>query len=308
MSQLPCGLNGALYFVEMSPDGGSGTFPLDKAGAKYGTGYCDAQCPHDLKFINGEANILDWMPNPHDKNSGSGRYGTCCTEMDIWEANSRATAYTAHPCTVKGQTRCGNGTDCNCGDGGARYQGVCDKDGCDFNSWRMGNQTFMGMGSGFTVDTTKIMTVVTQFITSNGQDDGDLTEIRRLYVQNGKVIPNSVATNLGQNFNSLSDGMCKTQKGVFGDPNDFANKGGMKSAGEAFERGMVLVMSLWDDHEVHMLWLDSQYPSGKSGPGVSRGPCATDSGDPDQVERDSPHSWVQYANIKFGTIGSTYPH
>ena len=30
----------------------------NEAGAKYGTGYCDAQCPHDIKFIDGEANSL----------------------------------------------------------------------------------------------------------------------------------------------------------------------------------------------------------------------------------------------------------
>ena len=27
------------------------------------TGYCDAQCPADLKFINGEANCMDWTGN-----------------------------------------------------------------------------------------------------------------------------------------------------------------------------------------------------------------------------------------------------
>ena len=32
------------------------------AGAEFGTGYCDAQCPHDIKFINGEANVIDWEP------------------------------------------------------------------------------------------------------------------------------------------------------------------------------------------------------------------------------------------------------
>ena len=46
-----------------------------QAGAKYGTGYCDAQCPHDLKFINGEANCEDWKPSSTDKNSGTGKYG-----------------------------------------------------------------------------------------------------------------------------------------------------------------------------------------------------------------------------------------
>ena len=49
MSQLPCGLNGALYFVEMQADGGLSEYPGNKAGAAYGTGYCDAQCPHDIK-------------------------------------------------------------------------------------------------------------------------------------------------------------------------------------------------------------------------------------------------------------------
>jgi len=45
MSTLPCGLNGALYFVEMSADGGLSEFSSNKAGSAYGTGYCDSQCP-----------------------------------------------------------------------------------------------------------------------------------------------------------------------------------------------------------------------------------------------------------------------
>jgi cellulose 1,4-beta-cellobiosidase len=54
VSNLPCGLNGALYFSEMDADGGMSKYPTNKAGAKYGTGYCDSQCPQDIKFINGE--------------------------------------------------------------------------------------------------------------------------------------------------------------------------------------------------------------------------------------------------------------
>lgn len=53
VSTLECGLNGALYFVEMEADGGASKYPGNKAGAKYGTGYCDAQCPQDVKFICG---------------------------------------------------------------------------------------------------------------------------------------------------------------------------------------------------------------------------------------------------------------
>jgi cellulose 1,4-beta-cellobiosidase len=58
VSDISCGLNGALYFVSMAEDGGLGQYSGNKAGAKYGTGYCDAQCPRDLKFINGAASIL----------------------------------------------------------------------------------------------------------------------------------------------------------------------------------------------------------------------------------------------------------
>lgn len=53
VSQIGCGLNGALYFVSMDKDGGKSRYSGNKAGAKYGTGYCDAQCPRDVKFING---------------------------------------------------------------------------------------------------------------------------------------------------------------------------------------------------------------------------------------------------------------
>lgn len=57
VSNLPCGLNGALYFSEMDADGGMSKYPTNLAGAKYGTGYCDAQCPQDIKFIDGEVSL-----------------------------------------------------------------------------------------------------------------------------------------------------------------------------------------------------------------------------------------------------------
>ena len=73
-SQLGCGLNGDWYFVQLQKDGGKSEF--NAAGAKYGTGYCDAQCPRNLKFINGQANVEDWKPSEIDRNAGTGRYGT----------------------------------------------------------------------------------------------------------------------------------------------------------------------------------------------------------------------------------------
>lgn len=58
VSTLPCGLNGAVYFSQMDSDGGAARFPSNTAGAKYGTGYCDSQCPHDIKFIDGVVRCL----------------------------------------------------------------------------------------------------------------------------------------------------------------------------------------------------------------------------------------------------------
>merc|ERR1712222_122281 len=77
VSGLFCGMNGAMYFVEMDEKGGHG-LGNNQAGAKYGTGYCDAQCPHDIKFINGEANCVDWRANPRDEdnNMGIGEIGS----------------------------------------------------------------------------------------------------------------------------------------------------------------------------------------------------------------------------------------
>eukprot|EP00054_Salpingoeca_dolichothecata_P019934 m.124857 g.124857 ORF g.124857 m.124857 type:complete len:458 (+) comp23437_c0_seq1:1498-2871(+) len=307
VSELPCGLNGALYFTDMDADGGKSKYPNDQAGAEYGTGYCDAQCPHDIKFINGEANLLDWKPSPTDPNSGTGKYGTCCTEMDIWEANSIATAYTAHDCNVTGQYRC-SGIECGDDSAGQRFDGVCDKDGCDLNPYRMGDKTFFGNDSSFAVDTTQLVTVITQFITSDNTTSGDLVEIRRLFKQNGKVIPTRPVQVGNKTFDSLSDDFCDAQKTLFGDPNMFSKKGGMKKMGQDLDEGMVLVLSLWDDYAAHMLWLDSSYPPSKdpSAPGVSRGPCSPNSGDPKDVESRFPNANVKFSNIKVGEIGSTF--
>jgi cellulose 1,4-beta-cellobiosidase len=297
VSQLPCGLNGALYFSQMDADGGvAKSAGTNKAGANFGTGYCDSQCPRDMKFINGVANVAGWTPDSNNANTGTGNMGTCCPEMDVWEANSISAAVTPHPCSTLGQSTC-TGTTCSEANS---TQGTCDQAGCDFNSYRMGNTTFYGPG--LTVDTKQKITVVTQFVGS------PITSIKRFYVQNGKVIPNSNSNIAGVTGNSISDSFCAAQKTAFGDTNTFASKGGMAGMSESAAAGMVLVMSIWDDYAANMLWLDAPYPPTKaaSSPGVTRGTCSASSGVPSQVESASPNSQVVYSNIKFGPIGSTF--
>ncbi|KAH6843080.1 glycoside hydrolase [Chaetomium sp. MPI-CAGE-AT-0009] len=301
-SKLGCGLNGALYFVSMDEDGGKSKYSGNKAGARYGTGYCDAQCPRDLKFINGEANASGWKESSNDQNAGVGQYGSCCTEMDIWEANSISTAYTPHPCTTVGQHRC-EGDACGGTYSETRYAGTCDPDGCDFNAYRQGIKDFYGPG--MTVDTNKKFTVVTQFIKGS---DGQLADIKRFYVQNGKVIENPESTIEGNSGNSITEEFCRTQKTAFNDKDTFNDKGGMAQFSKGVAAPMVLVMSLWDDHYSNMLWLDSTYPTDASPdePGKGRGTCDTSSGVPSEIEESQASSQVIYSNIKFGPIGSTF--
>ena len=55
------------------------------------------------------------------------------------------------------------------------------------------------------------MTVVTQFITTDGSDNGDLKEVKRFYVQNGRVIENS-KVNLFSSVLQISLFVLKVQK------------------------------------------------------------------------------------------------
>lgn len=73
----------------------------------------------------------------------------------------------------------------------------------------------------------------------------------------------------------------------------------------ALDRGMVLAMSIWDDHGGNMNWLDSTVPEGSTAPGAERGPCAVDAGDADKLEKEHKDAYVIYSNIRVGEIGST---
>ncbi|KAG5650880.1 hypothetical protein H0H81_010680 [Sphagnurus paluster] len=214
-----------------------------------------------------------------------------------------STAYTAHPCSVSGLSRC-SGVSCGTSD---RYATVCDPDGCDFNPYRLGDPTFYGKG--LKVDTSKKFTVITQFITDTGTVSGTLTEIRRLYVQSGVIIQNSKVNIRGiPPGDSITSAFCDAQKAVFGDKLQFQAKGGLTAMGKAGGRGMVLVMSIQEDHETNMLWLDSSYPTtaNPASLGVKRGPCPPTSVKPSDIESSALISSVTFSNIRFGEIGSTY--
>ncbi|KAL2174446.1 glycoside hydrolase family 7 protein [Thermothelomyces heterothallicus CBS 202.75] len=296
LSAVECGLNSALYFVAMEEDGGVASYPTNKAGAKFGTGYCDAQCARDLKFVGGKGNIEGWKPSTNDANAGVGPYGGCCAEIDVWESNKYAFAFTPHGCENPKYHVCET-TNCGGTYSEDRFAGDCDANGCDYNPYRMGNQDFYGPG--LTVDTSKKFTVVSQF------QENKLTQF---FVQDGKriEIPGPKVAGIDADSAAITPELCSALFEAFDDRDRFSEVGGFGAINSALSVPMVLVMSIWDDHYANMLWLDSSYPPEKAGqPGGDRGPCSQDSGVPADVEAQYPNAKVIWSNIRFGPIGST---
>jgi cellulose 1,4-beta-cellobiosidase len=222
--------------------------------------------------------------------------------MDLWEANSQAQALTPHACNAT-ETKLCTGTACT----NDITAGTCDQGGCDFNPYRLGRQDFYGPG--LTVDTTKPFTVITQFQTQNGRDDGDLITIDRFYKQHGKFIltPSVNVTGMGSWFNWIGDDYCDAEAKAFNGGTNYPYKarGGTKQIGKALGRGMVLVFSIWDDSGSFMQWLDGQ-TGDITQPGNLRGPCSTTSGHPADIQLSNPDAAVTWSNVKFGEIGTTF--
>jgi cellulase len=239
LSTLPCGENAALYLGEMDATGGRNQY--NTGGANYGSGYCDAQCP-----------VQTWNNGTLNTNG----QGSCCNEMDILEANSRANAFTPHPCA----------------------NGSCDKSGCGFNPYNRGYQNYYGPG--LTLDTSKPFTVITRFITNDGTTTGSLSQIQRVYVQNGKTIPSAAP---GGDIITASG--CTSASAW----------GGLAGMGQALGRGMVLTFSIWNDASGYMNWLDAG----------SNGPCSDTEGNPANILANYPDTHVVFSNIRWGDIGST---
>merc|ERR1719387_1440549 len=107
---------------------------------------------------------------------------------------------------------------------------------------------------------------------------------------------------------TITEQMCEDSATAYGGNNHFRHLGGLKEMGDSIERGHVLAISLWDDIEVAMMWLDSDFPRDKdpSTPVVSRGPCpGGEQSLPKYVRKNFPDATHRYTHFKIGEIGST---
>ncbi len=76
--------------------------------------------------------------------------------------------------------------------------------------------------------------MVTQFLTHDGTDAGDFSEMRRHYIQDGKIVysPPSTILGPGKESDSITDQFCDDKKELFGDVKDYQKHGGMHGMGE----------------------------------------------------------------------------
>ncbi|EQB46374.1 glycosyl hydrolase family 7 [Colletotrichum gloeosporioides Cg-14] len=293
LGTVPCGLNGALTFLAMDADGGLERYEGNEAGARYGTGYCDASCTRSVRFVGGEANFDGWHPSAWDPLRGEGNRGACCPEFDVWNSNSRAFQTSSKICSrINSYSICENEA---CGEERLRQ---CDGDGCDYNPYRLGVTDFYGIGGD--VDTSKKFTVVTQF----AED-----KITKFFIQDGKRIdaPSPALPNF-PDVNGLSKEYCRAKTWQFSEPDTFEALGGVARQNDILRRPMVMALSIQDDYYAWNVWLDSTYPVDRGNdPGVTRGPCPWQENDPNDL--DTQWAWskakIAWSNIRFGPIGST---
>jgi len=152
LSEVGCGLNAAFYLVSL---------PAAGAGSN-GDYYCDANCVG----------------------------GSCCSEMDLFEANRHAIQITAHQCT-----------------GGTSG---CDSGGCAKNTQSLGSSAF-GPGASYTINSLQTFTVKISF-TSSG---GTLSHITSVISQGSNSITLSHGSECGSTYlatigKAISAGMVPT--------------------------------------------------------------------------------------------------
>jgi cellulose 1,4-beta-cellobiosidase len=255
LSTMGCGFNAALYFVGMTENQG---------GALHGTNYCDAQAVG----------------------------GTFCSEMDIFEGNTKTQVYTTHGCIDK----CAQFTDTveECARATMsqdQIDNVCDHSGCGINPFRYGannsyNEDWYGAGAGFSLDASKVFTVTTQFHKDN---------ITRFYFQGGKRIdlPTLYPGAEALKEPALEADYCDATYDRWSGGAEYEPMAQML---KNLENGMVLAMSVWYDKETNgqggMSWMDGNNSWGKVGP------CTETTSD------DGDHQ-ATFSNIRFGPIGTT---
>jgi cellulose 1,4-beta-cellobiosidase len=247
---VPPGYKARVSLHWMWGNGGKGKEKGDKAGARYGTGYCDATCDQGQRFVHGKANYDGWVPSEHDPTLGKGPLGACCAHFVLWEGNTESTDFGFSPCSPTWPHWCKT----------EKCRQKCFAPGCTWIPHGNRHKPFYGPGPTNTIDSTRKFSVVNQWFSQQTPLVAAILKTRAMYfIQDGKLFrspPSDYRPN-GKEFFTMNKQYC--QKVV----SEFKNGKWWKRSGKWWQRGyghnypMVPVFSLFRDVSVFfqaILW------------------------------------------------------
>lgn len=313
VSKVPCGFNAAVYLVaiDLSP------------GLKLhdcGVGYADAQCPTDLQ-VNADGITAGNALN------GPNVIHHCATELDLFEVNREAQAFTMHACdenTGGVHAMCNASTGANC-------VNRCDRNGCDWNVYRLSpnaeNQTqaraFFGSvvqpDVSMTIDTSKPITVRTWYNRTENSWNQELIQDGNRHSYPPVNFNGWDNQHEQHTHHSVTDDFCDAFDDYLnGDGNKHTQFGGNQRMIKAQNEGYVLVLSIWTENDHNnppMRWLDSTLSNVPDGIpdetlGIVRGRCPKDEwqwGSSPLTEEELKNIEVVYSDFRIGPMGKTVP-
>ncbi|KAJ4161916.1 hypothetical protein BFJ63_vAg13185 [Fusarium oxysporum f. sp. narcissi] len=276
---VPSGYKARVSLNWMWPDGGKSEAKGDKAGARYGTGYCDATCDLGQRFVEGRANYDGWVPSKHDPKLGKGRLGACCASFVLWEGNIESTDFSFSPCLPPWYHTCKD----------EKCSTRCFAFGCSWNPNGNRQKPFFGPGPTNTIDSTKKFSVVNQWFAQQTPRVIAILKTRATYyIQDGKLYrsaPSDYRPN-GALFNTMNKGFCKKMASDFKWGKRWRRAGTWWQRGRGNQYMMVPVFSLFRDREYDKIYR-----------------LENDGKEFDDLPRNAS---VTFSNFRIGTINQTF--
>jgi hypothetical protein len=113
-------------------------------------------------------------------------------------------------------------------------------------------------------------------------------------------------------YNSVCDEFCVVQKKAFDENHSFTEYRGFRQLGASLNKGHVLVLSLWDGHDVNMLWRNSVDATNSNKEGSDPGPWESSSGAPIYPRNNGKRSAIDlcgFLHVRIGpSVSGMWPH
>ena len=183
---------------------------------------------------------------------------------------------------------------------------ICDKHGCDVNSFYMGGQTFLCVG--ITVRTSPTPSSIMSRPRTTSSPDPRATSAASTSGTTGHRQANTNIPSMDAS-NSINYSFCRAEGTSFCNTKPFEKLGSIPITGNAFDQGMVVVASFWEDYDPNMLWPGSDYltDTKSSQPGRSWAlPCLPISGILADIRLQKSGATVILFSVEFDLIRLTY--